>query len=248
MTAPVPTIFSPARRLAIRRRMRAMQFQGDEARFLLEDMVDDVVERLAFLRHVPARVLLIGEWSGTLAPQLPPACEVVSVHPEEGFDEEAPFPVGGFDLIASFGTFDTVNDLPGALIHLRAALSPGGLMIASFPGAGSLPTLREAMLAADGERPAAHMHPMVDVRAGGQLMTRCGYASPVVDSRPLSVSYRSFGQLLRDLRAQGLSRALASPVPRLSRDKAALAATTFMGGAERRTEEFEILTLSGFRK
>tara|TARA_A100001391_G_scaffold129559_1_gene88653 strand:- start:398 stop:1144 length:747 start_codon:yes stop_codon:yes gene_type:complete len=248
MTATVPTIFSPARRLAIRQRMRAMQSQGEEARFLLDDMIEDVAERLAFLRHVPARALLIGEWSGTLAPQLPPACEVVSVHPEEGFDEEAPFPVGGFDLIASFGTLDTVNDLPGALIHLRNALSPGGLMIASFPGAGSLPSLREAMLAADGDRPAAHLHPMVDVRAGGQLMTRCGYASPVVDSRPLKVSYRSFAQLIRDLRAQGLSRALASPVPPLTRDKAATAEATFMGGAERQTEEFEILTLSGFRK
>ena len=254
MTSPVPTIFAPARRLAIRRRMRALQLRQDAgesgggARFLMDDMVEDVAERLAFLRHEPARALLIGEWTGTLEGQLPPACEVVSLHPEEGFDEEAPFPEGGFDLIASLGTLDTVNDLPGALIHLRNALAPGGLLIASFPGAGSLPALRDAMLAADGDRPAARLHPMVDVRAGGQLMTRCGFASPVVDSRPLKVAYPSFAQLVRDLRAQGLSRALASPVPALTRGQVARAEETFSGTAERRIELFEILTLSGFRK
>ncbi len=103
---------------------------------------------------------MIGEWTGTLARALAAqGCAVTSLEPEKGYDEEAPFPAGEFDLIASLGTLGTVNDLPGALIHLREALAPGGLMIASFPGAGCLPQLRAAMLAGDGERPAARMHP-----------------------------------------------------------------------------------------
>ena len=59
----------------------------------------------------------------------------------------------------------------------------GGLAIASFMGAGSLPVLRRIMQAADGHRPAARVHPMVDVRAGAQLMQRAGWSDPVADGR-----------------------------------------------------------------
>src|SRR5688500_12964537 len=65
-----PIIFDPARRLARRRRMRALQAQPDAPRFVLDDMVEDVIERLAFLRHEPATALVIGDWSGALAAAL----------------------------------------------------------------------------------------------------------------------------------------------------------------------------------
>ena len=248
MNAP-PTIFSPARRLAIRRRMRALQAaRPDPARYIMHDMIEDVFERLQFLRHEPRRVLAIGDWSGERAEGFAGQdCSVTHAHPEDGFAEDAPFPFGGFDFIASLGTLDTINDLPGALIHLRNALAPGGLMIASFLAAGSLPRLRAAMLAADGERPAARFHPMVDVRAGGQLLQRCGFAQPVVDSRGLEVRYSSFARLLGDLREQGLTCSLASPAPRLTPAMRSVAEAHFMGGEARVSEQFEILTLSGWK-
>ena len=56
-----PVIFSPRRRLAARRRALRLQQQPDAARYVLNDMVEDVVERLAFLRHQPRRVLAIGD-------------------------------------------------------------------------------------------------------------------------------------------------------------------------------------------
>ncbi len=239
MSSAPPTIFSPKRRLAIRRRMRALQQRPDPPRYLIADMAEDVPERLAFLRYEPKNVLVIGDWTGALGGE--------HVSPEDGFDEEAPFPSSGFDFIASLGTLDTVNDLPGALVHLREALAPGGLLIASFIGAGSLPRLRAAMLAADGERPAGRMHPAVDVRSGAQLLQRCGFANPVADSRSLDVRFGSLGSLVHDLRAQGLTSALAPPAPPLTRAMLARAEAAFMGGEERVTERFEILTLSGWR-
>ena len=239
MSSAPPTIFSKQRRLAIRRRMLALQRRLDAPRYLLDDMIEDVTERLGFLRHEPNKALVIGDWTGALAGE--------HVFPEQGFDEEAPFPSGGFDFIASLGTLDTVNDLPGALIHLREALAPGGLLIASIVGAGSLPRLRSAMLAADGDRPAARMHPAVDVRAGAQLLQRCGFADPVADSRHLDVRYSSLDALVSDLRAQGLTSVLASPAPPLTRTMLAKAEAAFMDGEERVTERFEILTLSGWR-
>ena len=165
--------------------------------------------------------------------------------PEDGLDEERPLPFAGFDFVASLGTLDTVNDLPGALLHARAALAPGGLFIASLSGAGSLPALRGAMLAADGERPAPRLHPMVDVRAGAQLLQRAGFADPVADGRTLAVRYASLDRLVADLRAQGLGNVLARLGPPLGRAALALARTTFAREAQ---ESFEILTLTGWKR
>jgi SAM-dependent methyltransferase len=240
-TAP-PIIFSPARRLAARKRMLVLQDKPETPRYLIDDMVEDVQDRLGFLRHVPQRSLVIGDYSGVLAKTL--SGEVISTEPASGFNEEAPFPFGAFDFIASLGTLDTVNDLPGALIHLRSALAPGGLMIASFMGAGSLPALREAMRIADGDRPAPRIHPQVDVRAGGQLLQRAGFSDPVVDSRSLKVRFRSLEGLVTDLRAQGLGNVLARSGPVLGNTAHERAQEAFGGPV---AESFEILTLSGWK-
>ena len=244
-TAP-PRIFAPTRRLAARRRALALQAAPEAARYLMADMAEDVIERLGFLRHVPQRALLIGMIDPMLAQHLQSLGAAVTLaDPATGWDDELPFPDQGFDFIASLGTLDTVNDLPGALIHIRNALAPGGLALASFSGAGSLPALREAMLAADGDRPAPRLHPAVDVRAGGQLLQRAGWANPVVDSRSLEVRFRSLDSLVADLRAQALGNVLASPGPILSRSQLATARTAFGTGT---VERFEILTLSGWKR
>jgi SAM-dependent methyltransferase len=244
MQKPPPTIFSRARRAAARRRIARLQQAAGAARFVIDDIVDDMLERLAFLRHEPKRALVIGDWTGALATALEGA-EVV----EAEVDEERPYPFGGFDFVASVATLDTVNDLPGALIHIRNALAPGGRAIASFVGAGSLPVLRRIMLAADGERPAARLHPMVDVRAGAQLLQRARWADPVADSRTLKVAYRSLDRLVADLRAQGLGNVLASHAP-LGKAGFDRARATFAAEADeqgRVVERFEILALSGRR-
>jgi SAM-dependent methyltransferase len=238
-----PTIFSRNRRIAARRRMlRAQRGPVHAPRYLIDDMADDVAERLAFPRHAPRRALVVGDWSRALRERL--AGSITEAEPADGFDEELPYPFGGFDLIASLGTLDTVNDLPGALVHLRSALAPGGLAIASFLGAGSLTKVRAALLAGDAERAAPRFHPMVDVRAGAQLMQRAGFADPVADSHPLRVRFADLDQALADLRQQGLGNVLARPGPPLTRSGLELARAAF---GERTEETFEILTLTGWR-
>lgn len=249
-----PQIFARARRLALRRRARTLQTRPDAPRFVIEDMVDDVMERLAFLRHRPARALVIGDFTGMLAAHLSAmGAEVVRADPapavgEIALDEEQPWPFSGFDFIASLGTLDTVNDLPGAMIHLRRALAPGGLALMAMPGFGSLPALRTVMLAADADRPAPRLHPQIDVRAGGQLLQRAGFADPVIDSRDLAVSYRSLSRLVADLRAQGLSGVLSRGGGPLGKAALARAQVAFAEMAQegRVREVFAILTLSGW--
>lgn len=240
-----PQIFAPARRQAARSRAISLQQRPGSARYLLKDMAEDVFERLAFLRHQPATALVVGDWTGSLAAALRvQGVAVTEAEPAAGFAEEAPYPDTGFDLIASLGTLDTVNDLPGALVHIRNALTPGGLALASFMGAGCLQGLRSAMLEADGDRPAPRLHPAVDVRAGGQLLQRVGWANPVVDSHTVEVRFSSLASLIADLRAQGLSNCLANPGPTVGKAALARAAAAFGTGT---AEQFEIVTLSGWR-
>ena len=232
------------------------QSAPDAPRYVIDDMVEDVLERLSFLRHEPRRALMIGDWTNAISAALAAAGATVdSRDPALGqllVDEEVPYPApAGYDFIASLGTLDTVNDLPGALVHLRRALADGGLMIACFLGAGSLPVLRQIMLEADGERPSPRIHPQVDVRAGGQLLQRAGFADPVIDSHHIDVRFRSFAGMIADLRAQGLGNCLARPGNTLG--KAALARAQEAFDARRDadgkvTERFEILTLSGWAK
>jgi SAM-dependent methyltransferase len=251
MASAPPTIFSRNRRSAARTRLAALQQHPSAARFVADDVVEDMLERLAFTRHRPARALLIGDWSGGLTAALAAqGCTIASanVPGAADIDEEAPFPQSGFDLIASLSGLDTVNDLPGALIHMRRALAPGGMMLASLPGAGSLPVLRRIMQAADGERPAGRVHPLVDVRAGAQLVQRAGFADPVADGRSITVAWRSLDAMVADLRAQGLGNQLARPAPAygkawLERARQAFAAEADAQG--RVVETIEILTLSG---
>lgn len=245
-----PRIFDKQRRAAVRRRAIMRQKRPDAARFVLDDMAEDVLDRIGFVRLEPQRALVVGDLTGGLAQALRgQGCTVETAEPADGFEEETPYLIAGFDLIASLGTLDTLDDLPGALVHIRQALRPGGMMIASFAGAGSLPTLRAAMLAADGERPAARIHPQVDARAGGQLLQRTGYADPVADLREIDVAYRAFDTLIADLRDQAMSQVLADAGPPLGKAGMASAREVFADAAEdgRTRERFTILTLSGRR-
>ena len=242
ISSSVPQIFSSSRRENRARRAKSRQRRQGPARFLWDEMADDVMERLAFVRHEPERPLLIGLATGVLAKTFNTAPQF--------FDLEAPYPEIGFDFIAVLGAFDAVNDLPGAMIHLRNALEPGGLAIASFIGGGSLARLRSAMLAAEPERPAARIHPFVDPRAAPGLLQRAGWKDPVVDTHTLKVRYSSMDQLVSDLRDQGLGNALADAAPPLGKAALARARTAFLDAAEddgKVTETFEIITLTGRR-
>lgn len=250
MASPPPSIFSPRRRQLAQARARIARQLPRAARFLTEDFADDLLDRMAFLRHQPKQALIADDGDDPLTTALVArGCLVTHASPVE-FNFEQPWSVEGFDLIALPFVLDTANDLPGALIHMRRALAPGGLAFVAMLGAGSLPVLREVMLAADGDRPAPRLHPQVDVRAGGQLLQRAGLADPMVDSRSLKVRYGRLERLVADLRAQGLGNVLADPGPHLTRsalDRAKAAFAELADAEGRVTETFEILSLSGWK-
>lgn len=244
----IPTIFSARRRARRLTRARHRARLPDAARFIAQDMSEDTLERLAFLRHVPTRALVLGDWTGTLAAAL--TAGGTDVSSPDGLDLEAPYPDAGYDLIVVMGLLDAVNDVPGALIHLRTALTPGGLVIAHFVGGQSLPALRAAMLAAEPDRPAARIHPLVDPRAAPGLLQRAGWKDPVVDTHSLTVRYGTLERLVSDLRDSGLGNALARPAAPLGKAALARARAAFAARAEadgKTPETLEIVTLTGRR-
>ncbi len=104
-----------------------------------------------------------------------------------------------------------VNDLPGALIQLRLALRPGGLLLASLPALGTLAELRRTLTEAEvaltgGASP--RVSPFVDLRDCAALLQRAGFALPVADVEEVRLLYADPLALLRDLRAGGEANAL----------------------------------------
>lgn len=241
----------PARRL---RRDRAADGYPDHA-FLRDVMVEGLLERLDAVKRAFTDVLDIGVPDRSL---VVPGARIARVDPGfrfaqaaggvQGDEERLPFADGSFDAVLSAGVLDQVNDLPGALTLIRRVLRPDGLFLGAFLGGGSLPALRAALRVAEGERPAARLHPQIDVRSAGDLLMRAGFALPVADIETFDVRYASFGRLLDDLRGMAASNILIgrSAMTRgtLARTAAAFAAAAGPDG--RTTERFSIVFLTGW--
>jgi SAM-dependent methyltransferase len=128
-----------------------------------------------------------------------------------GDPERLPVGDGRLDLAVSLLALQTVNDLPGALVQMRRALKPDGLLIAALIGGETLTELRQSVTIAESEvlRGASpRVSPFVDARALGGLAQRAGLALPVVDLDRAIVRYADMFALIADLRAMGAANAL----------------------------------------
>ena len=248
-----PEIFSRhARRL---RRDRVIDDYPAHA-FLREAMVEGVLDRLSMVSRRFSDMLDLGCFDGSLA--APPGVRVARLDPGLAFAKRAggvqadedrlPFADASFDLVASAGVLDQVNDLPGALTLARRALRPDGLFLGAFVGGTSLPALRAALRAAEPDRPAPRVHPLVDLRSAGDLLARAGFALPVADVETLEVRYAGLGRLLDDLRGMGAANLLIGrrPVTRAALARAAEAFADGAGPDGRTTERFDLVFVTGW--
>ena len=260
---------SPAMDAPFDRRLRRLRRDRAAARFAGADYLHrhaagELIERLAGISREFCRALLFGDAGGQLAAALGDrGLETLRADPSRALlagrcsafacdEDRLPFADGSFDLILSVGVLDSVNDLPGALALIRRCLTPDGLFLAAFAGAGSLPRLRSAMQAADAAQSGGaspRIHPQIDIRAAGDLLVRAGFALPVADSESLPVRFSGLGSLVGDLRAMGATNVLAARSPPLSRVAFAAAIADFAAFAEadgKTSERFEIIYLSGW--
>lgn len=188
-----------------RARARARALDGD--RFLERAAAEGLADRLAAVTRRFEKALWIGD---AAPPEIAPFAQDWTC---AQFDAREVLALDGtFDLAISLFSLQWINDLPGALIQLRARLKPDGLFLAALLGGSTLVELREAFAQAEiatrgGVSP--RIAPFADVRDLGSLLQRAGFALPVSDVERLNVRYGDFFALARDLRAHGLTNVMS---------------------------------------
>ncbi len=222
MTAPI--IFDRA--LVRTRRDRAAASFAEHA-FLYDEVCQRLTERLELMQRTFSRTLVLGARTGGMAGKLAGRFGIETLVQAESSlpmarqagplavaaDEEfLPFADASLDLVVSPLSLHTTNDLPGALAQIRRVLKPDGLLLAGLFGLGTLAPLRDAFLEAEaalGHGSSPHVAPFTDVRDGGALLQRAGFALPVADAEPITVTYQNPMRLLSDLRGMGETSVLA---------------------------------------
>ena len=256
-----PTVFD---RPLLRARQARARAQGP-VMFLLERVAEDLVERVGTVLRRFAIAADIGTPTHALHSTLATSGKIetmiaVSHTPHEGrlqiaADEELlPFADGSLDLAVSALALQSVNDLPGALIQIRRALKPDGLMLAALLCGDTLAELRQAFALAETEVEGGlspRVAPFADLRELGALLQRAGFELPVADSDKLIVRYDSAFALMRDLRGMGATNALTerrrTPLKRATLMRMAqIYAERFSDPDGRVRATFEIAWLSGW--
>lgn len=124
------------------------------------------------------------------------------------------------DLVVHAMALHWADDPVGQLVQARRAMRPDGLFLAVFFGGQTLSELRAALAQAESEVTGGlspRVAPMGEIRDLGGLLQRAGFALPVADSVPLTVTYKSALHLMHDLRAMGENNALTSRLRRPTR-------------------------------
>ncbi|MGE0723895.1 MAG: methyltransferase domain-containing protein [Alphaproteobacteria bacterium] len=263
MTGTVARPFDPA--AVVRHRARAVPTLAAHG-FLLDEVAARLADRLDDLRRTFPLGLDLGARGGALARALDRRPSVAAlVHADRNaaalaglpravvVDPEA-LPFAGLDLVASVLELHWTNDLPGALVQIRRALRPDGLLLAAIFGGETLAELREAWMAAEIEvegGASPRVSPFVDVRDAGALLQRAGFALPVVDADRITATYPDALALMRELRGMGEANAVAERRRGFTRRAtlfraAAIYAERFAGADGRIPATFEVLTLTAW--
>jgi SAM-dependent methyltransferase len=213
-------LFDPA--LVASRRRRAARAFDPASGFLMDIAAEDLAFRLmAVERQFDQAIELFGG-TGAVARAAFATGKIGSllrVDTVPGADVEAAdledvplAPLSANLVIAPLG-LHLVNDLPGSLVRIRRALRPDGLFLAAIPAAGTLAELNDVLLETEARLhggASPRVAPFGDVRSIGALLQRAGFALPVADVETHVVRYDSLFGLMRDLRAVGMTNALAN--------------------------------------
>jgi SAM-dependent methyltransferase len=202
----------------------------DEAlcRFAAEQAAAEVNDRLSLVKRSFTRPLIAGPLARWLAPLLPFADAIVEDR-DLALDEEAfPFAPESLDCIISIFALQGVNDLPGALLQMRRALKPDGLLLAALFAGETLKELRQAWLSAESAHTGGatlRVAPMVDLREMGGLLQRAGFALPVMDMDRTEARYDGGLALMREVKALGFANTL------MERSRTPVTRSLLMGAA-----------------
>lgn len=242
------------------------------ADFLFRESAERLADRLNDVTRTFDVALDLGCGSGSMGPVLrasskigrliqcdlsPVMARIAAVNGAASFaanEEQLPVADASLDLIVSNLALHWVNDLPGALIQARRALKPDGLFVATVFGLETLRELRAALLEAEADiagGASRRVSPFTDVRDAGGLLSRAGFALPVVDADAVTVTYTDMFRLMADLRAMGETNSVAGRRQAASRRDvfaraAEIYAARFSDARGRIVATFQIITLTAW--
>ena len=218
-------------RAAVRRRFARAGDGDPEFARVMQTARDGLLERLDDIRIAPRRVLDLGSGTGAMARCLSRrfrGADVVSVDPVHalldaartraprwlsrhrhvaGEAERLPLATDSLDLIVSSVALPWFDPVDHALAECLRTLRPGGLMLLSTLGHG---TLKELAAAWSGVGESRRMHPLADMHVLGDALVHSGFADVVMDVQRIRLRAPDFWHLCRVLSRSGGSGALAS--------------------------------------
>jgi len=227
----------------MRNRNRALP----SALFLQEQAADEIHERLIEVNRTFTSIAIVTGFPDFWAARYPDATIISD-------EETLALEPHSYDLILHAMCLHWANDPVGQLVQARHALKPDGLLLCTFFGGQTLHELRASLAEAEAAVTGGlspRIAPMGEIRDLGALLQRAGFALPVADSTPLTVSYANAFHLMHDLRKMGENNALAQRIKHATRrniltEAASIYAGNFRNDDDRVDATFEIITLTGW--
>ena len=196
----------------------------DAAAALQERVRNELVARLVELKIEPARILDLGAGTGhasrALKRRYPKSLKVAAdIAPGMLMRAKAqsrwlrrfervradaytlPFRDGAFDVVFSSLMLQWCDDLDGVFAEIARVLKPGGVLLFSTFGPGTLAELRDAWGASDA--PGNHVNHFFDPHALGSALMHAGLSEPVLDVDRTVIGYPDVLTLMRELKAIG---------------------------------------------
>lgn len=172
--------------------------------FLQKTSADDVQERLQEVNRTFTAPAVVTGFPAIWSEWMPSATIVADA-------DVLDLQVGAHDLVIHALSLHWADDPIGQLVQCQRALAPDGLLIATTFAGQTLHELRSVLAEAEVAQTGGlspRILPMGEVRDLGGLLQRAGFALPVADIMPLTVTYDSPIHLMRDLRAMGEGNAM----------------------------------------
>jgi malonyl-CoA O-methyltransferase len=116
--------------------------------------------------------------------------------------EALPLRNASVDLVFSSLMLQWCHDLEAVFSGIRQIMRPGGLLLFSSLGPGTLMELRESWREA-GDEEVVHVNSFYDMHDVGDALLRTGFADPVMEVENLTLAYGRVFDLMRELKRVG---------------------------------------------